>query len=104
MRTLNNPQAQLSLIREFSRFNLSLLLLSEVRWTDSGEAIVSDGDALSYKMLYSGGDSHAAGVGILLNKAMSEALVAFHPVNNRIAFAHFKNDPLPLCGCGLRPC
>ena len=60
------------------------------------QIIVSDGDSLSYKMLYSGGDSHAAGVGILLNKAMSEALVAFHPVNNRIAFAHLKNDPLPL--------
>ena len=45
------------------------------------------------RSLYSGGDQHELGVGILLNKKAANSVVGFWPVSDRIALVKLKAKP-----------
>lgn len=69
--------------KEFRRYKLELLGLSEIRWKGSGERRLSTGETL----LYSGkpeNDAHSGGVGFLLSKNAKLCLTAWNPISDRI--------------------
>ena len=80
-------QAQLA--KEFRRYNLQILGLSEIRLADSGERRCSTGEYL----LYSGrpqNEIRSCGVGFMLSKSAHDSLIDWHPVSERIIIARFK--------------
>ena len=79
VRTLYSTGKLAQVINEMKRYQLDILGVSEMRWTESGK---TDLDGMT--VYYSGGTKHERGVGIILNKAMSGAVIAWEPVNDRI--------------------
>ena len=67
------------IINEMKRYQLGILGLSEMRWTGSGKMTSEN-----ITVLYSGGDHHERGVGVLLSKETADALVGWEPVSDRI--------------------
>ena len=71
-------------IREFRAARMSIIGISEMRWTGQG-MMNSEGVTI----LYSGHESqHIQGVGLLLNKA-TQSMIGWEPVCNRIITARF---------------
>ena len=74
------------LLRELTNYHLSILGISEMRWTGSGK-INSEGKTL----LYSGHNKqHVRGVGFVLNVAAAKSLIGWKPVNDRIITVRFQ--------------
>ena len=58
--------------KEMERLKLNVLGLSEVRWKGAGSFITDN-----FTIIYSGGDQHERGVGMLLDKEMSKCIKGF---------------------------
>ncbi|KAK1804744.1 hypothetical protein P4O66_003596 [Electrophorus voltai] len=87
IRTLCEGGKLAQLLHEFDIYNLDILDISEMRWTGSGK-IISDGKSV----LYSGHEEHHIhGVGLVLSKKASCALLGWKPVNDRIITARFQS-------------
>ncbi|KAK1792372.1 hypothetical protein P4O66_012322, partial [Electrophorus voltai] len=87
VRTLCEGGKLTQLLHEFDNYNLDILGVSEMHWTGSGK-IVSDGKSV----LYSGHEEHHIhGVGLVLSKKASCALLGWKPVNDRIITARFQS-------------
>lgn len=86
VRTLYQCGTLAQLIREFKMYKLSIIGISEMRWTGSGK-VNSDGISL----LYSGHpDQHVRGVGLMLDSEASRALIGWVAVSDRIISARFQ--------------
>ena len=74
---------------ELRNYNLTILGVSETRWTQTGKMKLSSGELL----LYSGHDSenarHIEGVGIMISKTAARSLIEWAPVSSRIMTARF---------------
>ena len=79
VRTLYSTGKLAQVINEMKHYQLDILGISEMRWTDSGR-IESDGMAI----YYSGGTKHEKGVGIILTKEMAKSVIAWEPASERI--------------------
>lgn len=76
--------------REFRRYKLEILGLSEVRWKGSGERRAATGEFL----LYSGHESQSErGVGLLLTAKAKKSLLSWDPVSDRILTARLSASP-----------
>ena len=70
---------------------LDVVGVSEVRWTGVGQ-VSSDG----WTFYYSGGDRHEAGVRILLNREMADAVVGCWQVSKRVMLIKITVKPVGL--------
>ena len=87
VRTLFQTGKLAQTIKEFYSYNLSLLGISEMRWTGSGKMSKS-----KLTILYSvHAKEHVRGVGFLLDKETSDSLIGWTPVNDRIITARFQS-------------
>ena len=77
--------------QEMKRMNLNILGLSEMRWKGAG-CIKSD----NYTILYSGGDQHQKGVGIILDSEASKALKGFWTISDRVIIVKLKSMPFDI--------
>ena len=66
-------------IKEAKYMNIDILGLSEIRWIVSGKI-----QKEQHTILYSGGDNHTRGVGIIINKNINKAVLGYCPVSDRI--------------------
>jgi len=76
---------------EMSRMEINILGLAEVRWTGAG-ILTSDG----YTIVYSGGNVHERGVGIILDSEYSKALKGYWPVNDRLLVIKLNGKPFDI--------
>ena len=72
-------------IQEMERLSMDVVGLSEGRWTDSG--MIDKGD---HSMVFSGGQKHQNGVGILMTKKMASYVQRYIPVSDRVIAAKFQ--------------
>ena len=86
VRTLYQVGKYQLLKNEMERFRYDVVGLCEVRWTGSGEM---DGG----RMIWSGGQTHQYGVGLLLSKRAVGALMGYNPINDRLLQARFDGYP-----------
>ena len=91
MRTLNQCGRLEQLFRMFDGYRLDILGVSEVRWTKSGR-INCDGMTFMY---IGHEDRHEHGVGLVLSRRATGALVGWTPVSDwtitaRFAYGHEK--------------
>ena len=86
VRTMYQVGKTANIMREFRRYGLCILGLSEIRWTGFGEVRTNTGEVI----LYSGSEGeHHRGVGLVLTRAARSALLRWNPVNERIISARF---------------
>lgn len=73
--------------KEFLKYNLHILGISEVRWLGKGEHPTQGGE----RLLFSGNESgkHESGVGFLLSKHAKKSLISWTPINERVITARF---------------
>ncbi|XP_063588934.1 craniofacial development protein 2-like [Penaeus indicus] len=64
---------------EMNRLHINIMGISEMRWTGAG-AISSE----NHKIIYSGGEQHGRGVGIIADSKTSKALLGYWAVSDRI--------------------
>ena len=88
MRTLYQIGKTANVTREFRKYNLDILGLTEVRWTGFGELKTATGESI----LYSGAEEeHHRGVGLILKREVRRTLLKWNPVNERIISARFNS-------------
>ena len=75
-------------ILETSRMRLDILGISELRWKEAGTV-----DKDEYVMVYSGGERHYNGVGILMKRKIYKSMTGFWPISERVIVAKFKGNP-----------
>jgi exonuclease III len=73
---------------EMERMKINALGLSEVRWLGAGSFTTDN-----FLLLYSGGDKHERGVGMLLDKETSKSLQGFWAVSDRVLLVKLHSKP-----------
>ena len=80
--------------REMTKRGIDIMGISETHWTGQGKTELSEGDTI----IYSGrdDDNHRQGVGILMSKKASRALIDWTPVSERIIQARYHSQHIKL--------
>ena len=86
VRTMYQVGKTANIMKEFRKYNLNIMGISEMRWTGFGELRTATGETI----LYSGAEEeHHRGVGIVLNRTGRSSLLKWNPVSDRIISARF---------------
>ena len=88
VRTLYQAGKLENVIQEMGRLDVNIFGLCEIRWTNSGSMQIDD-----YKIIYSGGDKHEKGVGIILDKERSKSLMGYWAISDRVLLVKLKGHP-----------
>ena len=88
VRTLYQAGKLENVIQEMRRLDINIFGLCETRWTNSGSMQIDD-----YKIIYSGGDKHEKGVGIILDKERSKSLMGYWAISDRVLLVKLKGHP-----------
>ena len=74
-------------VKEMKRYSISILGISEMRWTESGIMTINSGETICYSGRKDG--LHQEGVGIIMDKKSRRSLMGWELVNERIVRARF---------------
>ena len=91
VRTLYQPGKLDNLIREMENIDLDILCLAEIRWTDSGK-IIKD----NHTMIYSGGEEHKKGVGIIMKNTIARSMVGYWAISERVIMMKLQSKPFDI--------
>ena len=69
VRTLSELRKLNNVLREMENMKMNLLGISEMRWKGSGKIIADN-----HTIIYSGGDTHEKGVGIILDEKTAKSI------------------------------
>ena len=78
VRTLHKEGKIDNLQQEMEEMNVDIMGIGETRWTGTGK-LQQD----KYTFIYSGGEKHEYGVGIMMKNAIAKSLIGHWPVSNR---------------------
>ena len=70
---------------------MDIVGVSEVRWTGVGEC-----EDEEIKFIYSGGDTHRRGVGIMTTKAVARSIKGYFAISDRILVVKLAGAPLDI--------
>ena len=87
--TLNQTGKLENLKQEMKRLRVDLMGVAEVRWTGVGKYTDEEVD-----FYYSGGENHARGVGIMVNKNIRKAVTGVWNVSDRIILIKIAGTPI----------
>ena len=86
VRTMFESSKQAQITKEMDSYHISILGVSEARWTGNGLKNTDSG----HTIIYSGcEDQHMHGVAIIMNKMASKALIEWKPISERMIRARF---------------
>ena len=91
VRTLHAIGKLENAIKEMESHKIGILGVGEMRWTGSG-CIKKD----SYMVLYSGGEQHTEGVGMIISKKYAKAVMGFLPISRRVMVVKIEGKPFNL--------
>ena len=77
--TLYQPGKFKNLIQEMQNVNLDILGIAETHWTEEGKIIQE-----IHTMIYSGGEKHRNGVGIVMKNSVAKSMMAFWAISDRV--------------------
>ena len=89
VRTMYQKGKFYNIKKEMNRISVNILGISEVRWIGAGSFKFD-----AYTMVYSGGQNHERGVGILFNQTSSSSRMDYWPVSDRVLLIKFNAKPL----------
>ena len=79
--------------REMRRLTVDIMGISEVRWTGAGSVELEDGG----RLIYSGGEAHRHGVGVMLSRSVASSLAGYYAVSERVLLVRLKGKPFDIC-------
>ena len=91
VRTLYQSGKLENVKQEMTRLNINILGISETRWSKSGHFMI-DG----FKMIYSGGDKHERGVGLLMDSDISKCVLGYWTLSDRVLLVKIQGHPFNL--------
>ena len=89
VRTLHQDGKLDNIKLEMERLKVNILGMSEVRWKGAG-TFQSD----NFKLVFSGGEKHERGVGVLLDRLSSHNLLGFWAISDRVLLVKLKGQPM----------
>ena len=87
VRTLYQKDRLAQLNKIMGEYKHAVLGVSEVRWNGSGRTETTNGNIFVYSGMSNADDEHIRGVGILINKDITGALLEWNTVSDRIITA-----------------
>ena len=88
VRTLYQAGKVENLMIEMNRLKVDIMGLAEVRWTGSGLIKYED-----YSMIFSGGEKHQLGVGIMMTKKIAGSLIGYTAISERVIVMKLQAKP-----------
>ncbi|XP_042862524.1 craniofacial development protein 2-like [Penaeus japonicus] len=88
VRTLFQAGKLENVTQEMSRMKINILGICETRWKHNGDFQTDD-----YRMLYSGGDRHERGVGIIMDKERAKCVIGHWELSDRVMMVKLKGSP-----------
>ena len=79
VRTLYQPGKFEKLIQKMQNVNLDILAIAETHWTEEGKIIQEN-----HTMIYSGGQKHRNGVGIVMKNSVAKSMMGFSPISDGV--------------------
>ena len=92
VRTMNVKGKLENVKQEMKRYNLNVLGISEVRWTEEGD-FESDG----YRIIYSGGKERQGGVAIILDRDTAKRVIEVKRCGDRMMMVKLNGDVVNMC-------
>ena len=89
VRSLYRAGSMNNVMREMERMKIDILGLSEVRWPGVGSL---EEEGITF--VYSGGNSAARGVGIMMSRNLSRAMKGYWAVSDRVILMRFRGKPI----------
>ena len=93
VRTMFEAGKAQQIANEMSRYKISLLGISETRWTKSGRLRLASGQTILYSGFEEDHARHIHGVGFMLSAETAKTLMGWEPVNARLITARFYGTP-----------
>ena len=88
VRTLYQPGKFENLIQEMQNMNMDIQGLAETHWTEEGKIIQEN-----RTMIYSGGEKHRNGVGIVIRKSAAKSMMGFWAISDRVIMMKLEAKP-----------
>ena len=88
VRTLYWPGKLDNLIQELNHMKIDIIGIAETRWTDTGKIVKDDNT-----MIYSGGEDHKNGVGIIFRNKVVKSLMGSWPISDRVVMVKLQATP-----------
>ena len=88
VRTLYQAGKLDNAIYEMNKMKLDILGIAETRWTDNGK-IRRD----THTIIYSGGQEHKHGVGIMMKNGIAKAMIGYWAISNRVIMMKLQGKP-----------
>ena len=88
VRTLYQPGKFEKLIQEMQNVNLDILGIAETHWTEEGKIIQE-----KHTMIYSGGEKHRNGVGIVMKNSVAKSMTGFWAISDRVIMMKLEAKP-----------
>ena len=91
IRTMHQKGKLENIKQEMDRMSLNILGLSEVRWKGQGSTKTGN-----KTLIYSGGQTHERGVGILFDETTAKSIKGFWGVSDRVIVAKLEGKPFDI--------
>ena len=88
VRTLYQAGKLDNVIQEMKKMKIDILGIAETRWTESGKIRKNN-----HTILYSGGQEHRNGLGILMKNNIARSIMGYWPISNRVIMAKLQGKP-----------
>ncbi|XP_052219701.1 craniofacial development protein 2-like [Dreissena polymorpha] len=94
VRTLYQTRKLAQVVSELNRNNLTLMGVTEARWTDSGKQKVSSGEVI----IWSGrtDNDHREGVVVIISKSKANTVLQWKPVNEHLLYVRMNSKYVKL--------
>ena len=91
VRTMHQNGKLDNILQEIERMQIDILGISEMRWTGAGRNTHK-----GYSIIYSGGQHHERGVGVILGKNTANAVKGYWTISDRVILIKLSARPLDL--------
>ena len=91
VRTMHQSGKLENILQEMKRMEVNILGVAEMRWTGAGEA-----NSEGYKILYSGGQHHERGVGVIIDRQDQASVKGFWAISDRVILVKLSSKPLDI--------
>ena len=88
MRTLYQCGKLENVKKEMTSLKINILGINKTKWLKNSDFMIDN-----FKMIYSGGDKHERGVGLLLDQYISKCVLGYWTVSDRVLLVKIQGNP-----------
>ena len=97
VRTLYQIEKLVNVVQEMNRCGISILGIAETHWTGKGYFTTATGELV----IFSRSQDHRAGVGVILSKSVSNSMIAYRVISDRVLYVGVRAMPFNISFIGV---